>query len=278
METLFDPVLKRYVPLRQLDFLGRSMPFLRARFVSNEAFGRASADEVLGDRRVVARELEARWLESTVFLNRGDHFEARALPIEAQMAPAFAVCVGDLDGDGNEDAFLSQNFFATQPDTPRYDGGRGVLLRGDGAGGFKAVPGQESGLMAYGEQRGAAVADFDHDGRTDLVVTQNGAETKLYRNVAAKPGLRIRLLGRADNTDEIGAVIRWKVGQRFGPARELHAGSGYWSQDAAVQVLNVPAEASLQVRWPGGATTTNNVPPGAREIGVESTGKLTIVR
>ncbi|HEX7930356.1 MAG TPA: VCBS repeat-containing protein, partial [Sphingomicrobium sp.] len=150
--------------------------------------------------------------------------------------------------------------------------------RGDGAGGFKSVPGQESGLTIYGEQRGAAVADFDHDGRTDLVVTENGAETKLYRNVAAKPGLRIRLLGRAGNTDAIGAVIRWKVGQRFGPARELHAGSGYWSQDAAVQVLNVPAEASLQVRWPGGATTTNNVPPGAREIGVESTGKLTIVR
>jgi len=46
------------------------------------------------------------------FLNHGDHFEAIPLPAEAQLAPAFAVLLGDFDGDGAEDVFLSQNFFA----------------------------------------------------------------------------------------------------------------------------------------------------------------------
>ena len=32
------------------------------------------------------------------------------LPLEAQWAPAFGVNVGDMDGDGREDVFLSQNF------------------------------------------------------------------------------------------------------------------------------------------------------------------------
>jgi len=41
------------------------------------------------------------------------------LPAEAQLAPAFAVCVGDMDGDGKEDVFLSQNFFAVAPETSR---------------------------------------------------------------------------------------------------------------------------------------------------------------
>jgi hypothetical protein len=44
------------------------------------------------------------------------------------------------------------------------------------------VPGHESGLLVYGEQRSVAAADFDRDGRTDLVITQNGAQVKLYRN------------------------------------------------------------------------------------------------
>src|SRR4029079_17386752 len=126
--------------------------------------------------------LEARSLESTIFLNRGDRFEARSLPAEAQFAPAFGICVADFDGDGSDDVFLSQNFFGVRPDTSRYDAGRGLLLRGDGRGGFAAVSGQQSGLMIYGEQRAAAAADYDRDGRIDLAVTQVGAETKLYRN------------------------------------------------------------------------------------------------
>ena len=87
----------------------------------------------------------------------------------------------------------------------------------------------------------------------DLVVTQNGAETKLYHNRGAKPGLRVRLKGPPDNPTGIGAQFWLKFGQRHGPVREIHAGSGYWSQDSAVQVLGIPEPpAQIHVRWPGG--------------------------
>lgn len=68
--------------------------------------------------------------------------------------------------------------------------------------------GQASGIEVYGEQRACALADHDEDGRVDLVVTQNAAQTKLFRNVTAKPGLRIRLAGVKSNPDGVGGVLR----------------------------------------------------------------------
>ncbi len=279
VEAYFDPESNKVVPWRDLRAMSRALPCVQEKFASYYAYGGASVAETLGAKFNAAEELSAATLDSMVFLNRGGMFEARSLPVEAQFAPAFGVCVGDMDGDGKEDVFLSQNFFATIPEEWRHDAGRALWLRGDGQGGLKAVPGQESGVAVYGEQRGCALADYDGDGRVDLVVTQNGNATKLFHNVGAKPGLRVRLKGGPGNPTGVGAQMRLIYGERKGPVREIHAGSGYWSQDGAVQVLGTPqTPTQLWVRWAGGRTTTNPVPVGAREIEVDDEGRIKVLR
>jgi len=278
IEAYYDEAMKQEVPERGLRAVGAALPWVKEKYPSYAAYGKASLQEIYGDKLKSMGVVEVNTLQSMIFLNRGDHFEGRALPLEAQLAPAFAVCVGDYDGDGKEDVFLSQNFFAVNAESSRCDAGRGLWLKGDGRGNLRAVAGQESGVKVYGEQRGAALCDYDGDGRVDLVVTQNGAETKLYHNVGGKPGLRVRLKGPTGNPRGIGAQLRLMFGQRAGAVRELHAGSGYWSQDSVVEVLSTPeAPTQLWVRWPGGKTITINVRPGAREIEATMEGGVNVL-
>ncbi|MFQ5678763.1 MAG: FG-GAP repeat domain-containing protein [Gemmatimonadota bacterium] len=254
-------------PLEAYHRLRAAVPSIRDRLPTFEAYAEASLEEVLGAPLREVLGVMAREYGHLLLWNRGGRFEAQALPMQAQFAPATGVAVADFDGDGNEDLFLSQNFFPTRLDRPRYDAGLGILLRGDGAGGFQPLPATQSGVRVYGDARGAAVADFDADGRTDLAVAQNGGATRLFRNVAARPGLRVRLRGPPGNLQGIGAVLRVVYVDGEGPAREIHAGSGYWSVDEAVPVLGLRSDpVEVRIRWPGGGESRVPVSSGAREI------------
>lgn len=278
VRAYFDEQIKAEVPWEPLTAMAAAMPDLRQRFPNNAAYGAASLQQIFRNELKGAHLLEAITLTTMIFLNRGDHFEPRLLPAEAQFAPAFGICVGDFDGDGNEDLFLAQNFFDLRPLAPRNDAGRGLFLRSDGKGYFAAVPGQDSGIKLYGEQRGAAVADYDRDGRLDLVVTQNGSSTALFHNVTAKPGLAVRLLGPAGNPRGVGAQLWMESPQAKSALKEIHAGSGYWSQDSATLLFPILSNSQLHVRWPGGRSTSSQIPASAMEITVNTEGVVKNVR
>lgn len=253
------------------------VPYIGERFNSVTAYSEASLATALGDRAVLTRQVQVTHLESMLFLNTGTRFEAQPLPRDAQLAPASAATVADLDGDGREDVFISQNVFSQPAEEPRIDAGRGLWLRGNGHGGFTTVPLVESGIEMLGAQRGCAVADFDLDGRTDLVVAQNGDTTRLWHNEQARPGLRVQLQGNLENPKGIGAQIRVHTAAGFGPARELHAGSGSGSQDSLIPVMTAAEPiVSLWIRWPGGTTTETPLSPNARHVIIDPTGKVVL--
>ena len=83
----------------------------------------------------------------------------------------------------------------------------------------------------------------------------------------------MRVRGPSSNPDAIGARIRIVYGQRMGPVREIQSGSGYWSENGAVQVFALSeTPTAVWVRWSGGGETRVDVPSGAREVDVEFNG------
>lgn len=288
LESRYDARLAREVPLRGLRGMAQALPWLWEQIGTYEKYGLSSLRDIYGARLDRTRALDVTTLVTTLFLNRGHAFEARPLPAAAQMSPAFGVAPGDLDGDGNLDLFLSQNFFATHLEMPRLDAGCGLFLRGDGRGGFTALSPATSGLWIEGEQRGCALADYDHDGRLDLVVTQNSGPTRLYHNERARPGLRITVRGTATNPDGVGSYVRILTGsndtESIAPAHEIQAGSGYWSQNSRTLVLalpppipNAPAP-RLLVRRPGTPPAVAPIPPGATRVTVTPDGQFQFER
>ena len=280
MLGVWDESISSYVPTRGLNYLFNGYPKLRGVFKSYQEFATAGIIKLSDYHVATPSSLTAVVLQSMIFLNQNERFEAKPLHPEAQLSPAFGVSVGDLDGDGLDDLFLSQNFSSYPTNEDRNDAGRGLWLRGVGNSNFIPVSGQESGITIYGDQRGCALADYDGDGRLDLVVAQNDGLTRLFRNNKAKAGLRIRLSGPKGNPDSIGSVARLLFGNSStsvirGTWREWQLGNGYGSQEGLVKVFAMPEPPSaIEVRWPDGEVTITSLPAGLIEATLTSNGKI----
>ena len=103
--------------------------------------------------------------------------------------------------------------------------------------------------------RGAAYADFDHDGDLDLLISTNNGPAYLLRNDGGNRNhwLSIRLNGTKSNRDGIGAVVRVETasGKQWNMVR---SGSSYCSQSelALTFGLGKDAQAAVEVDWPSG--------------------------
>ena len=102
--------------------------------------------------------------------------------------------------------------------------------------------------------RSFALADFDHDGRQELVLkNRNAPQLRLLKNLIDElpPSIAFRLRGVKSNPDAIGATVT--VANQ---TRSLQAGSGFLSQHSKEVFFGVGAAAgpvSASIRWPSGS-------------------------
>lgn len=112
--------------------------------------------------------------------------------------------------------------------------------------------GAETGMTG----RGAVAADFDDDGREDLLALSLNGRLHLFRNVTEHPGrfVRVRLAGKPGNTMALGARLTARAGH-LRVVREVSGSTGYISAPDVRLHIGLGDEGSLDdvvVRWPSG--------------------------
>lgn len=140
----------------------------------------------------------------------------------------------DYDNDGHLDMFCAnghpQDVINILTDHETY-AQRDQLFRNNGDGGYTDVS-ETAGVYFTVPLvgRAAAMADYDNDGDTDIVIMNSNQRAVLLRNDGGnlKNWVGIKLVGRRSNRDGIGAKVRLVAGG-VTQIREVKSGSSYAS-------------------------------------------------
>ncbi|HYG20893.1 MAG TPA: VCBS repeat-containing protein, partial [Ohtaekwangia sp.] len=155
-----DQVLTHYIngkeyPFHTRDEMTRQMPYLKKRYLSYHRFAAATLQDMFSEDALAASEQYAAYTFASAYIeNLGDgKFRIQPLPLAAQFSTVNALWIDDFDGDHHEDILVAGNFYSPNIQMGRYDASSGLLLKGDGRGGFKSVPPVHSGFRVRGEVR-----------------------------------------------------------------------------------------------------------------------------
>jgi tetratricopeptide (TPR) repeat protein len=180
--------------------------------------------------------------------NHGKSFQQVKLP-ETNWVRAYGVAAFDYDNDGWVDLVAVGE--------TKEGKGEVRLFRNLGADGFKDVT-ADVGLdkIQLKEPRAIITGDYDGDGATDLLITQNHGPAVLLRNEGGNQNhwLRLSLKGLNDNKSAIGTKVEVFAGgnrQKF----EIAGSNGYLGQNSTDIVIGLgdAKEADVvRMLWPTG--------------------------
>jgi hypothetical protein len=170
----------------------------------------------------------------------------------------------DADNDGDLDLYVTNghvidNITLFQPKLSYAQ--KDLFYENVGGGRFRDVSALSGpALQALRVGRGLAVADFDNDGRLDIVITSVGRKAVLLRNTRAAAGhwITIRAVGTRSNRFGLGARVEIQT-PGLTRAGEINNVASYLSANdvrfhAGVGAVTVIPR--IVIRWPSGTTTT----------------------
>jgi tetratricopeptide (TPR) repeat protein len=170
----------------------------------------------------------------------------------------FGLFFFDADLDGWPDLFMVNGHVVNEERLRHVPyAQRPQLFRNRGNGTFEELqPGPDSGLARAIVGRGAAYADYDHDGDLDVLLTANQGTASLLRNDTPRTGhfLRVVTQGTRSNRDGIGARLRLYTTQRQLTGM-VRTGSSYLSQSTTAVTFGLASDEQpdhLEVAWPAG--------------------------
>ncbi|MPR33532.1 VCBS repeat-containing protein [Salmonirosea aquatica] len=177
-----DPILSFYIqgknyPYVTRDELVMQMSSMGARYPDYKSYADVTLNDLFSAQELEsAGKREANYLKTACFINAGNgKFQLKELPLEAQFSPIFAITTLDYDQDGKKDLFLGGNISQGRLRLGKFDANYGLLLKGNGQGGFVSVPQKQAGFTIRGDVR--SVLSLGNQ----LLVGVNQQPLKAYR-------------------------------------------------------------------------------------------------
>ncbi len=154
---------------------------MRSRFQTYESYAESTfKNSFLPEELEAAYVVKSYNFASSYLENQGNgKFELTSLPLNVQTAPVEGMVVDDIDRDGNLDVMITGNSYATEASTGRYDALTGILLKGNGSGGFLNVPLDKSGFISDLDGSGLSILRGSH-GNSYILSASNDGPLKVF--------------------------------------------------------------------------------------------------
>jgi len=172
----------KHYPLRGFSCSSQQIPGLKNKIKKYDVFAALEIDEVYGKGNLEnSLHYKADTFASSYVENLGNgSFRLSTLPNMAQISNINDFLVDDFNGDDNLDILLVGNLFVSEIETPRNDAGTGLLVLGDGKGGFKSVSSTESGFFARGDAK--KLIAIKVGGKLRVLVANNNGRLQTFGN------------------------------------------------------------------------------------------------
>ncbi|QXV67333.1 VCBS repeat-containing protein [Mucilaginibacter sp. 21P] len=209
-------------PAHTRDDIVKQMISMRVKFQNYKSFAVATMDSVITpEMRKGAIRLKANDLRSGYLRNDGHgKFTLMALPIEAQMSQLAGMVIDDFDHDGNLDVIFNGNDYGSDISNGRYDAFNGLMLKGDGKGGFKPLSIMQSGIYIPGDGKGL-VKLRGANGNYLLAASQHKGPLKVFQLKKSPKAVALQPM-------DMYATIKYKNGKLA--KQEFYNGGSFLSQ------------------------------------------------